>query len=139
MLINKELGLSLFYFVFGLLFAVAGTRYEIGTLSDMGTGYFPVAVGCLLMLIAVVNYLTNIKSKETIELQMKEPLLISVLLMLTYLVTEYAGFIVAGSMLIWGSAYLHPKFSVKGTLVVNIIAVAIILILKYTMLRNLPI
>lgn len=139
MQINRELGLSLFYFVFGLIFAVAGTKYDIGTLDDMNTGFFPVMVGILLMLVAVANYIKNIKSKETIELKIKIPLYISLLIILTYVFTEFLGFIVASSILIWSSAYLHPKFSIKGTAVINTIAVIIIVILKYTLLRNLPI
>lgn len=139
MLINKELGLSIFYFVFGLMFAVAGTKYELGTLSDMGTGYFPVMIGCLLMIIAVINYLQNFNSQDTIKVKLKIPLIVSGLIFLTYALTEFVGFIFAISILIWGSAYLHPKFSIKGTAILNVVAVVIIVILKYTLLRNLPI
>jgi hypothetical protein len=139
MQLNKDLGIAIFYVVFGSVFAIGGLQYELGTLEEMDSGYFPVMIGSILIFVGLLNYLKSFKSKETVELKFKIPLTITALIMLTYIITEFVGFIIASTVLVWASAALHPKFSVKGTVVINLVVVTLILVLKHTLLRNLPI
>ena len=47
----KDLLAGLVFIVFGLAFAIAASRYQLGTAFRMGPGYFPVVLGgCLVLL-----------------------------------------------------------------------------------------
>jgi len=58
--LNSRLALNKDYYggalmvVIGLSAVYAGSSYQIGTLTDMGAGFFPVAVGALLALVGVL-------------------------------------------------------------------------------------
>jgi hypothetical protein len=43
------------FIVFGAAFAVASLRYEVGTLLRMGPGYFPLALGVILVALGVLT------------------------------------------------------------------------------------
>ncbi len=45
---------GLVFIGFGLAFAVGAATYEIGTALRMGPGYFPLVLGCLLVLLGVL-------------------------------------------------------------------------------------
>ena len=57
---NSRLALSKDYYggalmvVIGLSAVYAGWSYQVGTLTDMGAGFFPVAVGALLALVGIL-------------------------------------------------------------------------------------
>ncbi len=57
---NRRLAFSKDYYsgalmvVIGLSAAYAGTTYDVGTLTNMGAGFFPVAVGTLLAFIGIL-------------------------------------------------------------------------------------
>lgn len=42
------------FIVFGLAFAIAASRYQLGTAFRMGPGYFPVVLGGLLVLLGIL-------------------------------------------------------------------------------------
>ena len=138
MSVDKELGLSIFYILFGSIFIIGGFQYPVGTLENMGSGYWPILVGGLLFVIGVLNYIRSIGTSSIVEIKVKVPLTVAGLFILTYLLTKYIGFLFAVSVLIWGSAMLHPKFNWKGVAIVNIVCIIITVILKFTLLRNLP-
>ncbi len=48
-----ELGAALLVFALGAFMALKGLSYSIGSVNRMGPGFFPVAVGVILMLLAV--------------------------------------------------------------------------------------
>lgn len=50
----------------GLAFAVAGSRYEVGTALRMGSGYVPVALGALLALLGLVIGATAFRGGDPI-------------------------------------------------------------------------
>jgi Tripartite tricarboxylate transporter TctB family len=45
---------GLVFVAFGLAFAIASLRYQLGTLLRMGPGYFPLALGGILVLLGVL-------------------------------------------------------------------------------------
>jgi hypothetical protein len=138
MKVDKELGLSIFYIIFGSIFVFGGMRYPLGSLSDMGSGYFPVLVGSLLIIIGVLSYIKNFFNPTLVDIKLKVPLSIAALFVLSYIITKYIGFIAAITVLIWGSAMLHSGFNKRSILIVNIVSIVITIILKLTLLRNLP-
>lgn len=48
-----ELGAALVVFALGAFMTVQGLGYSIGSINRMGPGFFPVAVGIIMMLLAV--------------------------------------------------------------------------------------
>ncbi len=50
----KDLLAGLAFVVFGLAFAVGAASYTVGTTLRMGPGYFPLALGALLVLLGIV-------------------------------------------------------------------------------------
>jgi hypothetical protein len=50
---HKDVWGGLLMLVLGIVVAVQGTSYSIGTLSRMGPGYFPVALGVILALCGI--------------------------------------------------------------------------------------
>jgi hypothetical protein len=50
----KDLLAGLAFIAFGLAFAVAASRYQLGTAFRMGPGYFPVVLGGCLVLLGVL-------------------------------------------------------------------------------------
>jgi hypothetical protein len=61
--LHKDVLGGLLMLVLGIIVTVQGTRYSIGTLSRMGPGYFPVALGVILaacgMVIAAGGWLSS--------------------------------------------------------------------------------
>ena len=50
----KDILAGLVFVAFGLMFAVVATTYEVGSPLRMGPGYFPLVLGCLLVLLGGV-------------------------------------------------------------------------------------
>ena len=51
---RKDLMAGATFAGFGLAFAITATTYEVGTLLRMGPGYFPLALGSLLVLLGIL-------------------------------------------------------------------------------------
>lgn len=65
---KTDLWSALFMFVIGLATAIGSLNYEIGTLANMGPGYFPLIAGIALLLVSGLIFIkglaTYYKSKE---------------------------------------------------------------------------
>jgi Tripartite tricarboxylate transporter TctB family len=57
---RKELVAGAVFVAFGLAFAVASARYEIGTALRMGPGYFPLVLGGVLVLLGIAIIVTGL-------------------------------------------------------------------------------
>jgi hypothetical protein len=64
---QKDFWAGVMFVGFGLFFAGFGSQYTFGTGARMGPGYFPTALGVLLMLLGVVIAITGISPKATEE------------------------------------------------------------------------
>jgi hypothetical protein len=42
------------FIVLGLAFAIGGARYDVGSALRMGSGYVPLALGCILVLLGLI-------------------------------------------------------------------------------------
>jgi hypothetical protein len=52
-------------FLFGVMMSYGASRYEVGDLSNMGPGYFPVLMGTLLALVGLLNLTATWHSNES--------------------------------------------------------------------------
>jgi hypothetical protein len=67
MKVTKDLLSGLAFLAFGLLGVGIGSRYQIGTPSRMGPGYFPVVVAGLIALIGAVMIANAARDPESSE------------------------------------------------------------------------
>ena len=65
---RKDLGAGAIFVGFGLAFAVAASRYELGSGLRMGPGYFPLVLGSLLVVLGLLIVLKGLVAPETGEL-----------------------------------------------------------------------
>lgn len=138
MLINRELAIFLLYGIIGTVFGLGSLQYELGTLEDMHTGYFPALISGILILLGAINYIKNFNQSEKVMINIKIPFLLITIIVVTFVITLMSGMLLAIIFLLWSSAYLHPDFNIKSTAITTVICIAMILVLKYTILKALP-
>lgn len=61
---RRELLSAALMLTIGAAAAWGGTHYEVGTLARMGPGFFPVALGATLMLLALLMVLTPVTTED---------------------------------------------------------------------------
>ena len=86
--------------------------YPMGTTLRMGPGYFPVVLGALLILFGLYCIASGLRSNEKIEgsWSLRGLIVLPLSLVLFGLLMEYAGFIPALIVLIFGSAFAGTEF-----------------------------
>ncbi|HWT31392.1 MAG TPA: tripartite tricarboxylate transporter TctB family protein [Propylenella sp.] len=60
----RDLAAGLIFIAFGLAFAIAASRYQIGTAFRMGPGYFPIVLGGLLVLLGIMVAVEGVLAGE---------------------------------------------------------------------------
>jgi hypothetical protein len=56
----KEIIIGIFFIAVGLLFGSISLTYTIGTLSNMGPGYYPLILSVALIVLGIVNILREV-------------------------------------------------------------------------------
>lgn len=56
----KEIIIGIFFITVGLLFCGISLTYKIGTLSNMGPGYYPLILSVALIVLGIVNILREV-------------------------------------------------------------------------------
>ena len=64
----RDIAAGLIFVLFGLAFAIAASRYPIGTAFRMGPGYFPIVLGGLLVLLGVLVAVEGIIAGEAVPM-----------------------------------------------------------------------
>ncbi|HEV8503542.1 MAG TPA: tripartite tricarboxylate transporter TctB family protein, partial [Casimicrobiaceae bacterium] len=119
--------------LFGVVYGVQGARYTIGSLSRMGPGYFPVALGVILALtgiaIAIIGYRKSVQVEgEHRPAQWRAWALISVSIVAFVLVAERFGLVPAAFAIVFISALADRDNDWKRSAVLGaaIVVVAIV-------------
>ncbi|MGH6860842.1 MAG: tripartite tricarboxylate transporter TctB family protein [Phyllobacterium sp.] len=63
-LLHRDFLSGVVFFAIGLTAFVAGNRYDVGTASDMGPGYFPALLGLLLIAFGGISVSAALRSSE---------------------------------------------------------------------------
>lgn len=58
----KDIVAGLFFFAVGVFFLIQGLEYKIGTVSNMGPGFFPVAFSSLLIVLSVIVTIKGLRN-----------------------------------------------------------------------------
>lgn len=64
---QKDFWAGVMFILFGGFFAGFGTQYTFGTAARMGPGYFPTALGVILMLIGLFVAVSGLSKRNTEE------------------------------------------------------------------------
>jgi Tripartite tricarboxylate transporter TctB family len=119
--------------LFGVLYGAQGAHYTIGSLSRMGPGYFPVALGVILALtgvaIAINGYLKSAAvDSEHRAAQWRAWMLISVSIVAFVLLAERFGLVPASFAIVFISALADRDNNWKraAALAAAIVVVAIV-------------
>jgi hypothetical protein len=123
------------FIVTGLVFLTGSQFYDLGTLSDMESGYFPAIISSILILLGILNYIKDFKQKELIDLKLGKPILLFFIIICTSLIAKYAGMILATVFVITATSRLHKDYSIKNCIITNILGISLILLLKFTLLQ----
>lgn len=59
---------AIFFVLFGLLTAGVGRQYAFGSPSQMGPGFFPVILGCLLTLVGLIVAMQALRAKADVDM-----------------------------------------------------------------------
>jgi putative tricarboxylic transport membrane protein len=96
--------------------------YQMGSLLRMGPGYFPVVLGALLILFGLYCIASGLRSNEKIEgnWSLRGLIVLPLSLVLFGLLMEYAGFVPALIVLIFGSALAGKEFKLGEVLLLSL-------------------
>lgn len=118
---QKDFWAGVMFMAFGLFFAGFGTQYSIGTAIRIGPGYFPTALGVIVILLGTVILVGGLSAKATAEKvdKLNWPTLLLILgpIVLFGLLLKPLGLIVSLLILIAISSYASHEFSWKATLI----------------------
>ena len=118
---QKDFWAGFMFMAFGLFFAGFGTQYSIGTAIRIGPGYFPTALGVIVILLGIVILVGGLSAKAIAEKvdKFNWPTLLLILgpIVLFGLLLKPVGLIVSLLILIAISSYASHEFSWKATLI----------------------
>jgi hypothetical protein len=116
------------FVILGLFFAGFGAQHPIGTADRMGPGYFPTALGIIVIALGVVLSLRSLsgrtKSEKISRFDWKVLLLVLGSIVLFGVALRPLGLVLAVFLLVAASSYASHQFSWRGA-----VANAVVLIL----------
>ena len=109
---NRDLWAGVMLIVTGVAAVVIARNYNFGTALRMGPGYFPSVLGGLLVLFGLYLVAQGLRSGEQIEgnWSLRGLVVLPLALVLFGLLMEYAGFVPALMVLVFGSALAGTEF-----------------------------
>jgi hypothetical protein len=128
---SKDFWAGAMFIATGLSAIVIARGYAFGTTLRMGPGYFPTALGGLLVLFGLWFVTKGLRSQERIEggWSPRALIILPLALVLFGVLVERAGFVPALAVLIFGSATAGTQFRpvevALATVVLTLLCVAV--------------
>jgi len=130
---QKDFWAGVLFVALGAFFAGFGLQYRIGTAAQMGPGYFPTALGVIVILLGMVTSVGGLSAKAAVEKGDKPhwPTLLLILgsIVLFGLLFRPLGLIVSLFLLVATSSYASHEFSWGATLLNATVLIAICLVI----------
>jgi len=123
---NKDFWGGVMLIGIGATAIVLGMDYRIGSLLRMGPGFFPVALGAILVLFGISILVKGLLRGEEIKAKcsFRALILLPLSLILFGVLMEHAGFITALAVLIIGSASAGREFRILEVVVLILVLTA---------------
>jgi hypothetical protein len=109
---NRDFWAGLMFFVFGAVAIFVARDYPLGRLLRMGSGYFPILLGGILILFGIYIMVKGLRRNEKIQgnWSIRAVIVLPVIIVLFGALMERAGFIPALAVLTLGSAAAGKDF-----------------------------
>jgi len=126
---KKDFWAGVMFITFGMFFSAVGSRYAIGTSAKMGPGYFPTALGVILILLGIFLSISNLSAKVTDtkfeKFYFQALLMVLGSVILFGLLLNHLGLIASLIILIVISSYASHEFSWKASLLNALVLIVI--------------
>jgi len=130
---QKDFWAGLMFMAFGAFFAGFGAQLEIGVASKMGPGYFPMALGVIVILLGMIISLGSLSAGTNADrvekFSLPTLLLIIGSIVLFGLLLKPLGLILSLLILIAASSFASHEFSWKATLINATVLILISLVM----------
>jgi hypothetical protein len=128
---GKDFYAGLFFFFIGIVTVFEARDYSIGTARDMGPGYFPVLIGCLLLVIGGATAVRGLWLKgEGFRIGSIRPLLmVSVAALSFAFLLKPTGLIIALLALVFLSCLASREFRIRYAVILYVVLAAMATIL----------
>ena len=119
---NKDIWSGLMLIVIGAAAILVARNYPFGTALRMGPGFFPVVLGGLLIVFGLAILAIGLRQGESMagSWSLRALIILPLSLVLFGLLMEYAGFVPAMLVLIFGSATASTEFRFVEVLLFSI-------------------
>jgi hypothetical protein len=138
----KDFGSGCLFAGFGLVALVLGATYPAGTAARMGPGYFPRALGVILIVLGAILILKSLRTNGArISLPTLKPLVVVLGSVLLFGLTVVPlGLVLATVLLVLASSVASHEFRWKeATIASLILAVFVVAVFSYGLKLQLPI
>jgi len=92
---NNNLISGLFLSAIGLIFLIYSTEYELGSLRNIGPGWFPLIISSMLFVFGFIIALSSIRSPQQTSFDFKSLAIVSIGIFLFSLTIESVGLLVS--------------------------------------------
>lgn len=129
---QKDFWAGIMFMTLGAFFAGFGIQYTIGTSIEMGPGYFPTALGVIVIILGIVTSFgalsVKAKAEKVEKFHFPQLLLILGSIALFGLLLKYLGLIISLFILIACASYASHEFTWKAALANAFILIAMCLL-----------
>lgn len=124
---QKDFAAGVIYIVAGAAFGIGALNYKIGEASRMGPGWFPLAIGILLV-VAGIATLAGSFSRKAVAETLRVPHLPTIAwilgaVVLFGLLLKPAGLVASLAVLVMVSSLASHEFSWKGALINSVVLI----------------
>jgi hypothetical protein len=128
---QKDVAAGLVYVAFGAAFSLGALSYKLGEPARMGPGWFPFAIGILLVIVGAITALSGVRAtageQKVKRIELRTLAWVTGAVVLFGLLLQPLGMVAALTLLVIVSSLASHEFTWKGTL-----ATAVVLILFST-------
>jgi hypothetical protein len=137
-IMTKKQYTSILFFGIGFLFLMMSTNMQLGTLANMGPGMYPFLVSCLLIGISIAYVFQSQKDNEPMNLNILDLGKMLGAMFLAIIAFKYLGILASILILVPLVSTLHKEWTWKSCVISTTIAAILAIILKFTVLKALP-
>ena len=138
----KDFGSGCLFAGFGLVAVVLGATYPAGTAARMGPGYFPRALGIILIVLGVILIIKSLRTTGArISLPTLKPLVVVLGSVLLFGLTVVPlGLVLATMLLVLASSVASHEFRWKEATIASVVLAAfVVAVFGYGLKLQLPI
>jgi len=130
---------GIFIVFIGLIYAYYAHGYGLGTLADPGSGFFPMVVAALLIVLGVSLLISNTKSKMQDPVLWKNILVVVTIVIVFAVLIETIGLVLTVFPISYiTSAYANPGATIRYKIIAST-AITVCSALIFKVLLDLPV